>query len=98
MTKVTNDEARMVSLGFSTRARAGEMSWAVDSSGRSSTLLLVAHDHHVVSAPGPTGNRMSSDGRNEGETDDRHVHAIGDQAHMRRDCVLPRERRDAEVV
>ncbi|MBQ1094495.1 IS110 family transposase [Streptomyces sp. B93] len=87
-TKVINDEAQILTLIDTTRERADEVRWAVDISGRASTLLLallVAHGQQVVYVPGRTVNRMSGAYRGEGKTDARDALVIADQARMRRD-------------
>ncbi|MEE1811143.1 IS110 family transposase [Streptomyces sp. BE133] len=87
-TKVINDEAQVLTLIETARERAGEVRWAVDISGRASTLLLallVAHGQQVVYVPGRTVNRMSGAYRGEGKTDAKDARVIADQARMRRD-------------
>ncbi|MEU4955818.1 IS110 family transposase [Streptomyces lavendulae] len=87
-TKVINDEAQILALIETARERAGEVRWAVDISGRASTLLqalLVAHGQQVVYVPGRTVNRMSGAYRGEGKTDAKDARVIADQARMRRD-------------
>ncbi|WP_069870832.1 IS110 family transposase [Streptomyces malaysiensis] len=84
-TKVINDEAQILTLIETARERANEVRWAVDISGRASTLLalLIAHGQQVVYAPGRTVNRMSGAYRGEGKTDARDARVIADQARMR---------------
>ncbi|WP_285681392.1 IS110 family transposase, partial [Kitasatospora phosalacinea] len=56
-TKVINDETQILALVRTAQAKADEIRWAVDISGRASTLLLallVAHGQHVVYVPGRT--------------------------------------------
>ncbi|MBL1118576.1 IS110 family transposase [Streptomyces sp. 110] len=87
-TKVINDEAQILTLIETARERTGEVRWAVDISGRSSTLLLallVAHGQQVVYVPGRTVNRMSAAYKGEGKTDAKDARVIADQARMRRD-------------
>ncbi|MFJ4512861.1 IS110 family transposase [Streptomyces sp. NPDC088816] len=87
-TKVINDEAQILTLIDTARERAGDVRWAVDISGRASTLLLallVAHGQQVVYVPGRTVNRMSGAYRGEGKTDAKDARVIADQARMRRD-------------
>jgi transposase len=87
-TKVINDEAQILTLIETARERAGEVRWAVDISGRASTLLLallVAHGQQVVYVPGRNVNRMSGAYRGEGKTDAKDARVIADQARMRRD-------------
>ncbi|GHE34876.1 IS110 family transposase [Streptomyces capitiformicae] len=87
-TKVINDEAQILLLIDTARERADEVRWAVDISGRASTLLvalLVMHGQQVVYVPGRTVNRMSGAYRGEGETDAKDARVIADQARMRRD-------------
>jgi transposase len=87
-TKVINDEAQILTLIGTARERADEVRWAVDISGRASTLLLallIAHGQHVVYVPGRTVNRMSGAYKGEGKTDARDARVIADQARMRRD-------------
>ncbi|MCX4648102.1 IS110 family transposase [Streptomyces sp. NBC_01446] len=89
-TKVINDEAQILTLIDTARERAGEVRWAVDISGRASTLLLallIAHGQEVVYVPGRTVNRMSGAYRGEGKTDAKDARVIADQARMRRDFV-----------
>ncbi|EFG04753.1 IS116/IS110/IS902 family transposase (plasmid) [Streptomyces clavuligerus] len=87
-TKVINDEAQVLTLIETARERAEEVRWAVDISGRASTLLLallVAHGQNVVYVPGRTVNRMSGAYKGEGKTDAKDARVIADQARMRRD-------------
>ncbi|MCT9004731.1 IS110 family transposase [Streptomyces rhizosphaerihabitans] len=87
-TKVINDEAQILTLIDTARSRAGEVRWAVDISGRASTLLLallVAHGQQVVYVPGRTVNRMTGAYKGEGKTDAKDARVIADQARMRRD-------------
>lgn len=67
-TKVINDEAQILALIETACERADEVRWAVDISGRASTLLLallIAHGQQVVyvpsarstACPAPTGAR-----------------------------------------
>ncbi len=87
-TKVINDEAQILTLIETARERASEVRWAVDISGRSSTLLLallIAHGQQVVYVPGRTVNRMSAAYKGESKTDARDARVIADQARMRRD-------------
>jgi transposase len=87
-TKVTNDEAQILTLIDTAREKADEVRWAVDISGRASTLLLallIAHGQQVVYVPGRTVNRMSGAYRGEGKTDAKDARVIADQARMRRD-------------
>ncbi|MFG2887902.1 IS110 family transposase [Streptomyces sp. NPDC048297] len=87
-TKVINDEAQILTLIDTARERADEVRWAVDISGRASTLLLallIAHGQQVVYVPGRTVNRMSGAYRGEGKTDAKDARVIADQARMRRD-------------
>jgi transposase len=87
-TKVINDEAQILTLIHTARERADEVRWAVDISGRASTLLLallIAHGQQVVYVPGRTVNRMTGAYRGEGKTDARDARVIADQARMRRD-------------
>nr|P19834.1 RecName: Full=Insertion element IS116 uncharacterized 44.8 kDa protein [Streptomyces clavuligerus]AAA26773.1 integrase/transposase [Streptomyces clavuligerus] len=86
-TKVINDEAQVLTLIETARERE-EVRWAVDISGRASTLLLallVAHGQNVVYVPGRTVNRMSGAYKGEGKTDAKDARVIADQARMRRD-------------
>ncbi|MGW0204835.1 IS110 family transposase [Streptomyces sp. NPDC003233] len=85
-TKVINDEAQTLALIETAHERADEVRWAVDISGRASTLLLallIAHGQQVVYVPGRTVNRMSGAYRGEGKTDARDARVIADQARMR---------------
>lgn len=87
-TKVINDEAQILTLIEAAREKADEVRWAVDISGRASTLLvalLVAHGQQVVYVPGRTVNRMTGAYRGEGKTDAKDARVIADQARMRRD-------------
>ncbi|MFF7146405.1 IS110 family transposase [Streptomyces nodosus] len=89
-TKVINDESQILTLIDTARERAGEARWAVDISGRASTLLLallIARGQEVVYVPGRTVNRMSGAYRGEGKTDAKDARVIADQARMRRDFV-----------
>ncbi|MER5595994.1 IS110 family transposase [Streptomyces sp. NPDC002265] len=86
--KVINDEAQILTLIETARERADEVRWAVDISGRASTLLLallIAHGQQVVYVPGRTVNRMSGAYRGEAKTDAKDARVIADQARMRRD-------------
>ncbi|MFF4344266.1 IS110 family transposase [Kitasatospora sp. NPDC001540] len=85
-TKVINDESQILQLIDTAREKADEIRWAVDISGRASTLLLallIAHGQHVVYVPGRTVNRMSGAYRGEGKTDAKDARVIADQARMR---------------
>lgn len=87
-TKVINDEAQILTLIDTARERADDVRWAVDISGRASTLLLallITHGQRVVYVPGRTVNRMSGAYRDEAKTDAKDTRVIGDQARMRRD-------------
>ncbi|RPK37695.1 IS110 family transposase [Streptomyces sp. ADI93-02] len=87
-TKVINGEAQILALVETARERAAEVRWAVDISGRASTLLLallVAHGQQVVYVPGRTVNRMSGAYKGEGKADAKDARVIADQARMRRD-------------
>ncbi|MFD8338950.1 IS110 family transposase [Streptomyces solisilvae] len=87
-TKVINDESQILTLIGTARERADEVRWAVDISGRASTLLpalLVAHEQSVVYVPGRTVNRMTGAYKGEGKTDEKDARVIADQARMRRD-------------
>ncbi|MFI5766923.1 IS110 family transposase [Streptomyces sp. NPDC051563] len=87
-TKVINDESQILTLIETAREKADEVRWAVDISGRASTLLvalLVAHGQQVVYVPGRTVNRMTGAYRGEGKTDAKDARVIADQARMRRD-------------
>jgi transposase len=87
-TKVINDESQILQLIAAAREKAAEVRWAVDISGRASTLLLallVAHGQQVVYVPGRTVNRVSDAYRGEGKTDAKDARVIADQARMRRD-------------
>jgi transposase len=86
--KVPNGEADILDLIAAGCDLAEEVTWAVDISGRSSTLLialLTGHGQHVVYLPGRTVNRMSSAYRGEGKTDAKDALVIADQARMRTD-------------
>ncbi|MGW4935214.1 IS110 family transposase [Streptomyces sp. NPDC004166] len=85
-TKVINDEAQILALIETARERADEIRWAVDISGRASTLLLtllVAQGQSVVYVPGRTVNRMTGAYKGEGKTDAKDARVIADQARMR---------------
>lgn len=85
-TKVINDEAQILTLIETVRERADEVRWAVDISGRASTLLpalLIAHGQQVVYVPGRTVNPMSGAYRGEGKTDAKDARVIADTARMR---------------
>lgn len=87
-TKVINDEAQILTLIETAREKADEVRWAVDISGRASTLLvalLVAHGQQVVYVPGRTVNRMTAAYKGEAKTDAKDARVIADQARMRRD-------------
>lgn len=86
--KVVNDETEVLQLIAAACETADEVRWAVDISGRASTLLLallVAHGQPVVYVPGRTVNRMSGAYRGEGKTDAKDALVIADTARMRRD-------------
>ncbi|MFD0140780.1 IS110 family transposase [Streptomyces sp. NPDC127159] len=85
-TKVINDEAQILALIETARERADEIRWAVDISGRASTLLLallVAQGQSVVYVPGRTVNRMTGAYKGEGKTEAKDARVIADQARMR---------------
>ncbi|MEU4788066.1 IS110 family transposase [Nocardiopsis alba] len=85
-TKVVNDESQILHLIDAAREKAGEIRWAVDISGRASTLLLallIGRGQHVVYVPGRTVNRMSGAYQGEGKTDAKDARVIADQARMR---------------
>ncbi|MYT19947.1 IS110 family transposase [Streptomyces sp. SID7760] len=87
-TKVINDETQILMLIETAREKADEVRWAVDISGRASTLLvglLVGHGQQVVYVPGRTVNRMTGAYKGEGKTDAKDARVIADQARMRRD-------------
>ncbi|OEJ55238.1 IS110 family transposase [Streptomyces agglomeratus] len=87
-TKVINDEPQILALIETARERADDVRWAVDISGRASTLLLAllfAHSQQVVYVPSRTVNRMSGAYKGEGKTDAKDARVIADQARMRRD-------------
>ncbi len=86
--KVVNDETEILQLIAEACEIADEVRWAVDISGRASTLLLallVAHGQPVVYVPGRTVHRMSGAYRGEGKTDAKDALVIADTARMRRD-------------
>lgn len=86
--KVDNDETEILQLIAAACETADEVRWAVDISGRASTLLLallVAHGQPVVYVPGRTVHRMSGAYRGEGKTDAKDALVIADTARMRRD-------------
>ncbi|MET8769409.1 IS110 family transposase [Streptomyces sp. NPDC004658] len=86
--KVLNGEDQILQLIAAACETADEVRWAVDISGRSSTLLLallVAHGQSVVYVPGRTVNRMSGAYRGEGRTDAEDALVIAETARMRRD-------------
>lgn len=86
--KVDNDETEILQFIAAACETADEVRWAVDVSGRASTLLLallVAHGQQVVYVPGRTVHRMSGAYRGEGKTDAKDALVIADTARMRRD-------------
>lgn len=86
--KVLNDESEILALIGAACETADEVRWAVDISGRASSLLLallIAHGQQVVYIPGCTVNRMSGAYRGEGKTDAKDALVIADTARMRRD-------------
>ncbi|WP_031185630.1 IS110 family transposase [Streptomyces sp. NRRL F-5635] len=86
--KVVNDETEILELIATVCEAADEVSWAVDISGRASTLpltLLIGHGQSVVYIPGRTVNRMSAAYRGEGKTDAKDALVIADTARLRRD-------------
>ncbi|WP_331730011.1 IS110 family transposase (plasmid) [Kitasatospora sp. NBC_00070] len=86
--KVLNDESEILALIGAACDSADEIRWAVDISGRASSLLLallIAHGQQVVYIPGRTVNRMSGAYRGEGKTDAKDALVIADTARMRRD-------------
>lgn len=86
--KVVNDETEILQLISAACETGDEVRWAVDISGRASTLLLallVAHGQPVVYVPGRTVHRMSGAYRGEGKTDAKDALVIADTARMRRD-------------
>lgn len=95
--KVVNGEDEILDLIVAACEMADEVRWAVDISGRASTLLLallIANGQSVVYVPGRTVNRMSGAYRGEGKTDAKDALVIADTARMRRDFTplnLPNE-------
>ncbi|MEU6148047.1 IS110 family transposase [Streptomyces sp. NPDC047081] len=88
--KVINDEAEILELITVAGEHTGEARWAVDISGRSSTLLLallIGHGQSVVYVPGRTVNRMAAAYRGEGKTDAKDARVIADTARLRQDFV-----------
>lgn len=86
--KVINDETEILELIAAVCEEADEVLWAVDISGRASTLLLtllIGHGQSVVYIPGRTVNRMSAAYRGEGKTDAKDALVIADTARLRRD-------------
>lgn len=86
--KVVNDETEILQLIAAACETGDDVRWAVDISGRASTLLLallVAHGQQVVYVPGRTVHRMSGAYRGEGKTDAKDALVIADTARMRRD-------------
>ncbi|MET7775024.1 IS110 family transposase [Streptomyces mirabilis] len=86
--KVINDETEILELIAAVCEAADEALWAVDISGRASTLLLtllIGHGQSVVYIPGRTVNRMSAAYRGEGKTDAKDALVIADTARLRRD-------------
>ncbi|WP_052190264.1 IS110 family transposase [Streptomyces sp. NRRL S-1824] len=86
--KAINDENEILQLIAVACETGIEVRWAVDISGRASTLLLallIAHGQQVVYVPGRTVNRMSGAYRGEAKTDAKDALVIADQARMRRD-------------
>ncbi|MFB6992791.1 IS110 family transposase [Streptomyces sp. NPDC056178] len=86
--KVVNDETEILELIAAVCEAADEVLWAVDISGRASTLLLtllIGHGQSVVYIPGRTVNRMSAAYRGEGKTDAKDALVIADTARLRRD-------------
>jgi hypothetical protein len=77
--KIDNDESAILTARDEILGLAGEVHWAVDSSGTSSALLLAllaAHGQHAVCVPGRTVNRMSGAYRGEAKTDARNAYVI----------------------
>ncbi|MGQ4489634.1 IS110 family transposase [Streptomyces sp. SAS_281] len=86
--KVINDETEILGLIAAVCEATDEALWAVDISGRASTLLLtllIGHGQSVVYIPGRTVNRMSAAYRGEGKTDAKDSLVIADTARLRRD-------------
>ena len=86
--KVINDETAILEVIDEIRARAAEVTWAVDVTGTMSGLLLAllaAHDETVKYVPGRIVNRMSEAYRGEAKTDARDAYVIAESVRQRGD-------------
>lgn len=86
--KVSNDETAILEVIDEIRARAAEVTWAVDVTGTMSGLLLAllaAHDETVKYVPGRIVNRMSEAYRGEAKTDARDAYVIAESVRQRGD-------------
>lgn len=86
--KVINDETAILEVIDGIRARAAEVTWAVDVTGTMSGLLLAllaAHDETVKYVPGRIVNRMSEAYRGEAKTDARDAYVIAESVRQRGD-------------
>ena len=86
--RVSNDEADLVALIDSVRARVRRLSWAIDLANGPAALviaLLLDRGQRLAYLPGVGVNRASAAYRGEGKTDAKDAAIIADQARMRRD-------------
>lgn len=86
--KIVNDESEILTALGEILDLADAVSWAVDVSGTSSTLLpslLAAHGRQAVYLPGRTVTRMSGAYRGEAKADTRDAYVIVETARHRQD-------------
>ncbi|QGN34971.1 IS110 family transposase [Microlunatus sp. Gsoil 973] len=86
--KIVNDETAILDAIATALELAERVSWAVDISGTSSTLLLAllaAHGQETVYVPGRTVNAMTAGYRGEAKTDARDAFVIAETSRLRHD-------------
>src|SRR5690606_5481772 len=79
--KVINDETAILEAIGEVRARADQVTWAVDVTGTMSGLLLAllaAHDEMVKYVPGRVVNKMADTYRGQAKTDARDAYVIAE--------------------
>jgi len=86
--KVINDETAILEAIGEVRARADQVTWAVDVTGTMSGLLLAllaAHDEMVKYVPGRVVNKMADTYRGQAKTDARDAYVIAESVRQRGD-------------
>lgn len=86
--KVINDESAILESIGQVRARAAQVTWAVDVTGTMSGLLLAllaAHDETIKYIPGRLVNKMSGAYPGEAKTDARDAYVIAETLRQRGD-------------